>query len=134
MREATTTAARSMVTGVDFVTFATSDLDRARGFYRDVLGLREAVVRDPYNVEYDTGTVTLSVIDPVKMNIGEFHPNRNALALQVDDVPAARAMLESSGVAFHADTLDTGVCPMAFFQDPDGNELMLHHRYAPKEG
>ena len=31
------------------------------------------------------------------------------------------------------DTFDTGVCHMAFFTDPDGNDLMLHHRYAPYE-
>jgi hypothetical protein len=35
-------------------------------------------------------------------------------------------------VEFRADTLDTGVCHMAFFEDPDGNALMLHHRYAPR--
>ena len=37
------------------------------------------------------------------------------------------------GVAFAGDTFDTGVCHMAFFADPDGNALMLHHRYAPRE-
>ena len=31
------------------------------------------------------------------------------------------------------DTLDTGVCHMALFADPDGNDLMLHHRYAPRD-
>jgi predicted enzyme related to lactoylglutathione lyase len=29
--------------------------------------------------------------------------------------------------------LDTGVCRMAFFHDPDGNSLMLHRRYAPRD-
>jgi hypothetical protein len=61
----------------------------------------------------------------------EFHPSKNPLALHVEDVEAARAELESRGVEFAADTLDSGVCHMAFFQDPDGNALMLHHRYAP---
>jgi predicted enzyme related to lactoylglutathione lyase len=57
---------------------------------------------------------------------------RNAVALHVDDVPAARARLEQQGVSFHGDIFDTGVCHMAFLEDPDGNALMLHHRYAPK--
>jgi predicted enzyme related to lactoylglutathione lyase len=61
-----------------------------------------------------------------------FHVNENAIALHVEDIEAARAELESRGVGFVADTLDTGVCHMAFFRDPDGNALMLHHRYAPK--
>ena len=62
----------------------------------------------------------------------EHNVNTNAIALHVDDVAAARAELEQRGVKFSADTLDTGVCHMAFFADPDGNALMLHHRYAPR--
>ena len=82
--------------------------------------------------EFETGTVTLSVVDPVRMGIGDFKPNANHIALQVDDVAAARATLEARGVEFMGDILDTGVCHMAFFADPDGNALMLHHRYAPR--
>ena len=58
--------------------------------------------------------------------------NSNPIALHVDDVAAARADLEARGVTFTMDTFDTGVCHMAFFADPDGNALMLHHRYAPQ--
>jgi len=43
----------------------------------------------------------------------------------------ARAELEAKGVEFDGETVDTGVCHMAFFKDPDGNALMLHRRYAP---
>ena len=39
--------------------------------------------------------------------------------------------LEAKGVEFAGEIFDTGVCHMAFFVDPDGNDLMLHHRYAP---
>jgi predicted enzyme related to lactoylglutathione lyase len=83
--------------------------------------------------EFDTGTVTLSVVDPERMKIGPFRPNANHIALQVDDVAASRALLEERGVTFAGDTFDTGVCHMAFFADPDGNALMLHHRYAPRD-
>jgi class 3 adenylate cyclase len=68
---------------------------------------------------------------PAQMGIGH-NINRTALGLHVDDVAAARAELEKRGVQFQGDTLDTGVCHMAFFADPDGNALMLHHRYAPR--
>jgi predicted enzyme related to lactoylglutathione lyase len=61
----------------------------------------------------------------------EFQPHASPIALHVDDVEAARGALEAQGVTFAADTMDSGVCHMAFFQDPDGNALMLHHRYAP---
>lgn len=63
----------------------------------------------------------------------EFHPNANPLALHVDDVAAAREAMEARGVAFEGDVFDTGVCHMAFFADPAGNALMLHHRYQPRE-
>ena len=64
----------------------------------------------------------------------EFSPQKNAhLALHVDDVAEARAKLEAKGITFAGDILDTGVCRMTFFTDPDGNDLMLHHRYAPYE-
>jgi predicted enzyme related to lactoylglutathione lyase len=64
----------------------------------------------------------------------EFHASPNAIALHVDDVAAARERLTASGVTFRGDTFDTGVCHMAFFADPSGNALMLHHRYAPRTG
>ena len=67
------------------------------------------------------------------MGIGEFQVNKNHLALQVDDVPEARsARSRSAASTFMGDIFDTGVCHMAFFSDPDGNALMLHHRYAPR--
>jgi predicted enzyme related to lactoylglutathione lyase len=62
-----------------------------------------------------------------------FSPQKNAHpALNVDDVAAARAELEDKGVEFIGEVMDTGVCHMAFLTDPDGNDLMLHRRYAPR--
>ena len=121
------------VTGVDFVAVATQDLDRAVAFYGDALGLECSVHMPERNfAEFETGTVTLNVMDPERMGVGAFQANTSAIALHVDDVAAARAGLEERGVAFAGDIFDTGVCHMAFFADPDGNALMLHHRYAPR--
>ena len=121
------------VTGVDFVSVPTQDLERAVAFYGETLGLERSVYKPERNfAEFETGTVTLSVVNPEKMGIGEFRPNANHLALHVEDVAAAREALEARGVGFHGEILDTGVCHMAIFADPDGNALMLHHRYAPR--
>src|SRR6476659_2151154 len=121
------------VTGVDFVAVVTQDLDRAVAFYGDALGLECSVHMPERNfAEFETGTVTLNVLNPEKMGVGGFQANTNPIALQVDDVAAARAGLEERGVAFTGDIFDTGVCHMAFFADPDGNALMLHHRHAPR--
>ena len=123
----------TIVTGVDFVSVPTRDLEGAVAFYGTVLGLRRSMYKPERNfAEFETGTVTLSVVDPERMGIGSFKANANHLALQVEDVAAARRALEERGVEFMGDIFDTGVCHMAFFADPDGNALMLHHRYAPR--
>jgi predicted enzyme related to lactoylglutathione lyase len=121
-----------IVTGVDFAPVPTRDLDQAVRFYGEILGMRRSVYNAERNyAEFEPGDVTFSVYVPEKMGM-EHHSNANPYALHVEDVAAARAELESRGVEFQGDTLDTGVCHMAFFQDPDGNPLMLHHRYAPR--
>src|SRR3954454_11876610 len=124
----------SVVTGVDFVAIPTRDLGRAVAFYGDTLGLPRSTYRPERNfAEFETGTVTFNVLDPERMGIGSFSANENPMALHVDDVGAARAQLEERGVTFAGGIFDTGVCHMAFFRDPDGNALMLHHRYAPRD-
>ena len=128
-----TTAQDTIVTGVDFVSIPTRDLERAVEFYGETLGLTRSVHMPERNfAEFETGAVTLNVHDPQRMGIGEFKANANHVALHVDDVARARATLEERGVTFAGDVFDTGVCHMAFFTDPDGNALMLHHRYAPR--
>jgi predicted enzyme related to lactoylglutathione lyase len=128
------TESPTIVTGVDFVSVPTQDLERAVGFYGTTLGLPRSVYRPDRNfAEFETGTVTLTITDPERMGIGAFKANANHLALHVEDVAAARKALEDRGVTFMGDIFDTGVCHMAFFADPDGNALMLHHRYAPRQ-
>ena len=125
-------ATDQLVTGVDFVGVPTRDLEAAVAFYGEVLGLTRSVyVPDRWFAEFETGNLTLSIINPEKMGM-EHHASRNPIALHVDDIESARARLEQAGVTFMGDTFDTGVCHMAFFADPDGNSLMLHHRYAPR--
>lgn len=120
------------ITRIDFVTIPTQDTERATAFYRDTLGLEESphTVDKPF-AEFDLGDTTLSVWDPTSVG-NEFHVNTNALALHTDDVAGMRAQLEEKGVTFFGDVLDTGVCHMAFFADPDGNPLMLHGRHVPR--
>jgi predicted enzyme related to lactoylglutathione lyase len=124
--------AKPIVTGVDFIAIPTKDLARAVEFYGTTLGLPMSMHRPEHGfAEFETGDVTLSVITPEKMGL-DYNVNRNHIALQVEDVDAAKAELESRGVEFEGDRFDTGVCHMGFFTDPDGNALMLHHRYAPR--
>jgi predicted enzyme related to lactoylglutathione lyase len=128
----------SLVTGVDFISVPTRDLAAAEEFYSGVLGLPRTSVYQrgdtpAVGMEFETGNLTLSVIHSEALGM-EYRPNNHPVALHVEDVEAARSELESRGVSFGADTMDTGVCHMAHFKDPDGNTLMLHHRYAPRAG
>jgi predicted enzyme related to lactoylglutathione lyase len=120
-----------IVTGVDFVTVPTHDLEAAVEFYGTTLGLaRSMYIEDRHFAEFETGNLTLSVIDAEAMGLE--HQPIHHIALHVEDIEDARATLEARGVTFQGETLDTSVCHMAFFADPDGNRLMLHHRYAPR--
>jgi catechol 2,3-dioxygenase-like lactoylglutathione lyase family enzyme len=114
---------------VDFLSICTQDLPRSRRFYLEALGLpfeNETSV----GFECTAGQVTLSVWNPASAGL-PFAPNPNHIALRVSDVTRVRGELEANGIRFLGDILDTGVCHMAFFHDPDGNALMLHRRYAP---
>jgi len=127
-------APAALVTGVDFVFLPCTNFETAEAFYGGTLGLpcTARYGRVPGG-EFETGTLTLQVIEAAAIG-REFHANRGgAIALHVDDVPSARIELESRGVSFNGETIDSGVCHMAVFEDPDGNALMLHHRYAPRD-
>lgn len=122
----------NFVRGVDFVGMPTRDLATAVTFYGSTLGLPRSVYNEErHYAEFETGNLTLSIYNPEKLGL-EHNVNPNAVALHVDDVESVRRQLEERGVSFHGDTFDTGVCHMALFADPDGNALMLHHRYAPR--
>jgi catechol 2,3-dioxygenase-like lactoylglutathione lyase family enzyme len=111
---------------VDFVSVPTRDPEAARRFYGEVLGLKPSRVTDD---EFETANVTLALWQPEAEGI-PFAPNTAGVALRVPDVALARERLESRGVRFLGDTVDTGVCHMAFFFDQDDNVLILHRRYA----
>ncbi len=119
-----------MITSLDFVAVPSTDAARSIAFYTQTLGLRGD---ERAQFEFWIGETCFGIWEPASFGM-PFAPQKNAhIALRVDDVAAARAELQSKGVEFFGDIMDTGVCHMAFFTDPDGNDLMLHRRYAPRE-
>ena len=113
----------------DFYSVPVQDMDRAKAFYRDTLGMQSPDWDDAWP-EIETGNVSLYLVNPAAIGV-EFSPHTSHFALRVPDVAQAREELEARGVEFQGDIRDTGVCHMAFFSDSEGNALMLHHRYAP---
>jgi len=119
-----------MISKLDFVAVPSQDSERSRAFYVETLGLRPD---EKARFEFWLDDTCFGIWEPARLGL-EFTPQKNAhLALHVDDVAAARAELEERGVEFFGEIMDTGVCHMAFFNDPDGNDLMLHKRYAPTD-
>jgi catechol 2,3-dioxygenase-like lactoylglutathione lyase family enzyme len=121
-----------IVERTDFISVPVTDMERAKGFYRDTLGLEQ--VDDGGFPQYQLGeNVSLYLLNMEAVGSQFTAPHTAHVAMRVPDVAETRRDLEAQGIVFDGDTLDTGVCHMAFFHDPDGNALMLHRRYAPAE-
>jgi len=119
-----------ILNGVDFIALPTKDWKKAKQFYGGVLGLPFGKQWGSLPAgEFETGTVTLAVMQSDAFGI-EFVAHRHPFEFHVDDFDAAKAELESRGVEFKGEVIDSGVCKQAFFDDPDGNMLAIHHRYA----
>jgi catechol 2,3-dioxygenase-like lactoylglutathione lyase family enzyme len=118
----------SAITRVDTVGVPSEDTERSRRFYVETLGLRPD---ERSGNEFWVGNTCFAIWEPGRWG-ADFRPQPNGIALlHVDDVAKARAELEAKGVEFVGETVDTSVCHMATFVDPDGNQLVLHKRYAP---
>ena len=121
-----------LITGTDFITVGTQNFDEAVKFYGETLGLTQSKQwGDMPGMEFETGNLTIAVMQNDAFGM-EFSPNNSLIEFRVDDVEAARTELESRGVEFEGEILDSGVCHQSFFKDPDGNGLAIHHRYAPE--
>jgi predicted enzyme related to lactoylglutathione lyase len=128
------TTQTQLISGVDFVALPTQDYERARKFYGETLGLPFGKQwGDMPAGEFETGTVTIALMQCDAFGI-EFSPNTTPFEFHVDDYEAAKTELESRGVKFDTETIDSGVCWQAIFRDPDGNALAIHHRYAAGSG
>jgi catechol 2,3-dioxygenase-like lactoylglutathione lyase family enzyme len=120
----------SLITGTDFITVATKDFEASAAFYRDVLGLQEGKRWGQMPAgEFETGNLTIAIMQSDAFGL-EFQAGTHPIEFRVDDFEGAKAELESRGVEFLGEVLDSGVCYQTFFQDPDGNALAIHHRYA----
>src|SRR6188474_364076 len=120
-----------MITGTDFLIIGSTDVERSVKFYGETLGLERGKQWGKMPAgEFETGNLTIAVMQSDAFGI-EFRAHTHPIELRVEDFQAARDELASRGVEFKGETLDSGVCFQAFFEDPDGNALAIHHRYAP---
>ena len=117
---------------VDWIGVPVSDLARAERFYAETLGLDRNPNSGERWVEFETGNVTIALVSPEVMGPDfEPRPHQMPIAFRVGDVEGTMRKLEAVGVDFPHGVIDSGVCHLATFHDPDGNALQLHRRYAP---
>lgn len=117
---------------VDFISVPVTDTERSRKFYGETLGLPEIEHPEQGFPEFQLGeNVSLYLLDMEKVGSSFTGPHTASIAIRVADVHETQKELEAKGVEFRGEPMDTSVCHMAFFFDPDGNSLMLHRRYAP---
>jgi predicted enzyme related to lactoylglutathione lyase len=115
----------------DFIGVNVKDRERAGEFYGQILGLSRNPLSSDEWPEFETSNVGFVLSTPEQKGGGDYRPEF-AIALRVPDVAESMERLQERGVEFEfPEAYDSGVCHMAFFADPDGNALILHHRYAP---
>ena len=113
---------------VDFISIPTRDVARAKRFYGETLGLRSRRTRPPAP-STAPGQVTLGIWAPETRVSSSRQPVRLRAARAGRRRSPPRA--GGAGRQFDMETFDTGVCHMALMRDPDGNQIILHRRYAP---
>ena len=111
---------------VAFTCYPVADMDRARGFYEETLGLVSSTAsRTSPWVEYDLpggGCLAITTVTPQS-------PSASAggtIAFEVEDLDACMADLKGKGVTFLSDLIHSPVCRMAVVQDTEGNGILLH--------
>jgi predicted enzyme related to lactoylglutathione lyase len=121
------TVSSTAIKGIDIVTYLAQDGERAKAFYRDVLGLNISSDYGPQGAEFELKDgATFGVW---KMTDGSFRPG-GGIMFAVDDIKSAVAEFQGRGVPFEDDGAieETPVCFMAFATDPEGNTFILHQR------
>jgi len=118
--------------GAQLVAFAgATDLDRAREFYADVLGL-PLVSQDGFACVFKAGDTHLRVTKVAEVARAPY----TVLGWGVPDIESAIGELSARGVEFqqyegmNQDELGVWSAPsgtrVAWFRDPDGNTLAIH--------
>src|SRR5918999_2884138 len=109
-----------------YATLPATDLERARKFYFQTLGLKP-VSENPGGAFYEIGSTQVFVFHSTGESPGTF----TQIAIRVEDIDVAMRKLKERGVAFeeYPNTVDgistTGPVRSAWFKDSEGNLLGL---------
>jgi catechol 2,3-dioxygenase-like lactoylglutathione lyase family enzyme len=99
------------ITDVAFIGYPVSDIERARTFYENLLGLKVG--------EFD---------HEIEGAPGKYWIEYESIAFEVENFEEAVSKLQSAGVIFIAEHLESNFCDFALILDPDGNTITIHKR------
>ena len=115
--------------GLHSIGIGVSDLDRAIGFYRDVLGLKLQFSEPAHAyARFDLGGVNFGVIgqDMSNPEAAAFTGRHTGVSLSVADLEGAVQTLKARGARFTMEpTRQPWGAYMALLSDPDGNIFYL---------
>ncbi len=119
-----------MITKVAFVAHPTRDLEAAKTFFGEVLGLDDSADYGEHWFEFSAPDGTTIALDTIAPKFSESPVPY--LAFETDDIEAEIERLKSAGATIARDTWTNenaagkDICKMALVLDPDGNAVMLH--------
>jgi glyoxylase I family protein len=108
----------------------TANFDRIRDFYTTVLGFPVVGRIRGHNIVFvDCGSTAIEIVEHAERAAAGGGSGWTHLALEVDDIDVAYAELSAAGVVFHLTPTsfpeERPLLRIAYFRDPDGNELEL---------
>ena len=119
------------VTGIDAIYYTVKDVATTTKFYTDLLGAEPAMTWPGKLAEWTFTDGNSFGLYGMEGEGGSGGRNGSAM-FAVADVAKAMADAKARGVKFHDDEItDTPACHMAFGEDPEGNQFILHHRKSP---
>jgi predicted enzyme related to lactoylglutathione lyase len=114
------------INGIDVHEYLVKDLERAKRFYVEVMGL-EPLAGSPNEFELPDGNV-FGIYQPRPGDDadGTWQKGRG-IFFAVDDARESVERLREHGVTV-SDPIDSSVCVLAFAEDSEGNQLIIHQR------
>ena len=119
------------VVEIAFAGYPVTDLERARGFYEGILGLKVSRTFGDETtgwIEYDIGAGTLSIGNGAPE--WKAAPHGGVVALEVENFDSAMDDLKAHGVTFLHEPMESPGCRLVVVSDPDGNSVLIHKRKA----
>jgi predicted enzyme related to lactoylglutathione lyase len=116
-----------MIKKIAFTRYPVKDMERARHFYEQTLGIEVSKISAKGNwVEYDLPAGGCFAITTLATDVLPSAMAGGSIAFEVDNLDELVEQLKLQGVQFKLDVFASPVCRMAIILDSEGNAVTLH--------